>query len=111
MANWIKRVNKLGEACGYKEVTSELLRMLIIYIGLTDTKVKDDITKEIKVLEVDLTEKLCREKQNDIDRIKYSKETNKKQKKVANKPKENGKEKEKPKTTPGTENLTRVIWK
>ena len=78
MANWIERVNKLGEACGYNEVTSELLRMLIIYMGLTDNKVNIDIKKEIKGLEVDLTEKLCRDKQQNFDRVKYSKETNEK---------------------------------
>ena len=37
-------------------MTPELLRMLIIYIGVLEGKIKDDITKE---MENDLTEKLC----------------------------------------------------
>ena len=56
MSNWIERVYKLGEACKYTDMTPELLRMLIIYIGVLEGKVKDDITKE---MENDLTEKLC----------------------------------------------------
>ena len=81
MLNWIERVDRMGAACSYKDVTPKLLIMLIIYMGLCKGKVKDEITKAIGVLETDLTEKLCREKQALENRVYYSKEPNKRRKK------------------------------
>ena len=54
---WIERVNQFGKTCNYKMINPEVLRMLIIYIGLLEGKLKEEISKDITDFPKDLSEK------------------------------------------------------